>query len=138
MIWMGRSSGCAAIPILGFMFCGFMTLVFSAGPSSFGAFFGALIPFALFGLPILFILSLVFASFSRRQTYTPYTNTSVPQGKLKRDESLEEMMAMLNDEDIDELRQRARQRIAEQIDSADIEDVQTFEELLSRTKQKRK
>ena len=92
----------------------------------------------LFGLPILFVLSLVFAPFARPQTYRPYTNTSVPQGKLKRGESLEEMMSLLDDEDIDELRRRAKQRIAEQIDSGDVEEVQTFEELLSRTKQKRK
>ena len=138
MIWVGRSSGCATFPLVGFMICGFMTLLFSAGPTSIGGFLGTLIPFVLFGLPILFVLSLVFAPFARPQTYRPYTNTSVPQGKLKRGESLEEMMSLLDDEDIDELRRRAKQRIAEQIDSGDVEDVQTFEELLSRTKQKRK
>lgn len=138
MIWYGRSSGCAAFPLLGFMICGFMMLLFSAGPSTAGTVFGTLIPFALFGLPILFVLSLVFAPYARRRTYTPYTDTSVPQGKLKRGESLEEMMTLLSDEDIDELRRRAKQRIAEQIDSGNPEEVQTFEELLSRTKQKRK
>ena len=138
MIWFGRSSGCAAFPLVGLMLCGFMTLFMSAGPSSFGTMLGTLIPFALFGLPFLFILSLIFAPYSRYRTYTPYTNTSVPQGKLKRSESLEEMMSVLDDEDIDELRRRAKQRIAEQIDSGDVEEVQTFEELLSRTKQKRK
>lgn len=136
MIWMGRSSGCAAIPILGFMFCGFMTLLFSAGPTSFGALLGMMIPLALLGLPILFVLSLVFAPYARARTYTPYNNIS--REKPKRGESLDEMMAMLSDEDIDELRRRAKQRIAEQIDSGDVEEVQTFEELLSRTKQKRK
>lgn len=136
MIWMGRSSGCAAFPLIGFMICGFMMLLSSAGPSTAGTVIGALIPFALFGLPILWILSLVFAPFSRRQTYRPYNN--IPREKPKRGESLDEMMALLSDEDIDELRRRAKQRIAEQIDSGDIEDVQTFEELLSRTKQKRK
>lgn len=137
-MWIGRSSGCTAVPLIGFMVCGFMTLLFSAAPLSFGTMLGMLIPFALFGLPIIFVLSLVFAPFARRRTYTPYANSSVPRGKLKRGESLEELMSVLDDEDIDELRDRARRRIAEQIDSGDIEDVQTFEQLLSRTKQKRK
>jgi hypothetical protein len=118
------------------MFCGFMTLFFSAGPTTFGTFLGTMIPFALLGLPILFVLSLVFAPFSRRRMYIPYTDDR--SEKPKRGESLEEMMTLLSDEDIDELRRRAKQRIAEGIDSGDIEDVQTFEELLSRTKQKRK
>lgn len=137
MIWMGRSSGCAALPILGFMFCGFMTLFFSAGPITFSTFLGTMIPFALFGLPILFVLSLVFAPYARARTYTPYNN-NIPREKPKRGESLDEMMELLSDEDIDELRRRAKQRIAEQIDGGDMEEVQTFEELLSRTKQKRK
>jgi len=135
MIWVGRSSGCAAFPLVGLLMCGFMTLFFSAGPISFDTTFSTLLPFALLGLPILFVLSLVFAPYARRRTYT---NTSVPQGKLKRGESLEEMMSMLSDDDIDELRARARRRIADQIDSGSPEEVQTFEEMLSRTKQKRK
>ena len=138
MIWVGRSSGCVAFQFVGLLMCGFMTLFFSAGPTSLGTIFGTLIPFALFGLPILFILSLVFAPYARQRTYTPYTDKGVPQGKLKRGESLEEMMTLLSDEDIDELRRRAKQRIADQIDSGSPEEVQTFEELLSRTKQKRK
>lgn len=136
MIWVGRSSGCVAIPILGFMFCGFMTLFFSAGPITFSTFLGTMIPLALLGLPILFVLSMVFAPYARARTHTPYNN--IPREKPKRGESLEEMMSLLNDEDIDELRRRAKQRIAEQIDSGSPEEVQTFEELLSRAKQKRK
>ena len=136
MIWVGRSSGCAAFPLIGFMICGFMMLIFSAAPISTSAMLGTLIPVALFGGLIFFVFSLVFAPYARARTYTPYNN--MPREKPKRGESVEEMMAMLSDEDIDELRRRAKQRIAEQIDSGDVEDVQTFEELLSRTKQKRK
>ena len=136
MIWVGRSSGCAVIPLTGFMICGLMMLLFSTSPTDIGAIIGTLIPFALFGLPILFVLSLVFAPFARARTYTP--DNSIPLEKPKRGESLEAMMSVLSDEDIDELRRRAKQRIAEQIDNGDVEDVQTFEELLSKTKQKRK
>lgn len=137
MIWVGRSSGCAAIPLMGAMMCGFLMLVFSASPVSAGAVIGTLIPFALFGLPILFVLSLVFAPFARQRSAMPGGSAYRPE-KPKRGESLHAMLSMLSDEDIDELRQRAKQRIADQIDSGDIEEVQTFEELLSRTKQKRK
>ena len=136
MIWFGRSSGCAAFPLVGFMLCGFMTLFFSAGPGSFGTLLGTLIPFALFGLPILFVLSLVFAPYARQRTYTPYND--IPQGKPKRGESLEEMMTLLSDEELDELHARAKERLAAAIDSGSPEDVQSFEELLARTKQKRK
>lgn len=58
-------------------------------------------------------------------------------GKPKRGESMGELMSILNDEDVDDLRTRVRARLEEQIDHADADEVETFADLLDETKQKR-
>jgi hypothetical protein len=58
------------------------------------------------------------------------------EGKPKRGESLGELMSMLNDEDVDDLRTQVKARIEEQIDSADADEIETFADLLAETKQK--
>ena len=58
--------------------------------------------------------------------------------KPKRGESLSELMSILNDEDIDDLRARVKARLEEQIDNADPDEIETFADLLNETKQKRK
>jgi ABC-type bacteriocin/lantibiotic exporter with double-glycine peptidase domain len=57
--------------------------------------------------------------------------------KPKRGESLSELMSILNDEDIDDLRARVKARLEEQIDTADASEMETFEELLAEHKRKR-
>ncbi|MBK8139148.1 MAG: hypothetical protein IPK52_25575 [Chloroflexi bacterium] len=50
--------------------------------------------------------------------------------KPKRGDSLAELMALLNDEDIEDLRQRVKSRMIEQIETGTPEEVETFEQLL--------
>lgn len=57
--------------------------------------------------------------------------------KPKHGESLAELMSILNDEDIDDLRARVKMRLEEQIDSADAEEMESFADLLAETKRKR-
>jgi hypothetical protein len=61
-----------------------------------------------------------------------------PPGKRKHGESLGELMSILNDEDIDDLRARVKARLEEQIDSADAEEIEAFEDRLDETKRKRR
>lgn len=136
MICFGRSSGCVTLPLAGFMLCGLLTLMLSVGPSGFSAFIVVMLLLAMFGLPILFILSLASSFMTKVRASAPYISDAPI--KPKRSMTLDDMMTLLTDEDLDELRQRAKQRIMEQIDGGDVKDVQTFEDLLLNAKQKRK
>ena len=61
------------------------------------------------------------------------------KAKAKRGDNLSEMIALLEEEDIYELRQRVKQRLMDQIDGGNLEDVESFEQLLSsRERQKRR
>lgn len=61
------------------------------------------------------------------------------KSKAKRGDNLAEMMALLDEDDIYDLRQRIKERLMDQIDSGSLEDVESFEHLLSsRERQKRK
>jgi len=62
---------------------------------------------------------------------------STEKEKPKRGESLGELMSILNDEDIDDLRARVKARLEEQIDHADAEEIETFADLLTEVKRKR-
>jgi len=64
---------------------------------------------------------------------------STDKSKAKRGDNLAEMMALLDEDDIYDLRQRIKARLMDQIDSGSLEDVESFEHLLSsRERQKRK
>jgi hypothetical protein len=59
--------------------------------------------------------------------------------KAKRGDNLGEMLSMLDEEDVYEIRQRIKQRLLDRVDSGSDEDVESFEQLLStRDRQKRK
>jgi hypothetical protein len=60
-------------------------------------------------------------------------------GKAKRGDNLGEMLSMLDEEDVYEIRQRIKQRLLDRVDSGSDEDMESFEDLLSaRDRQKRK
>ena len=59
--------------------------------------------------------------------------------KAKRGDNLGEMLSMLDEEDVYEIRQRIKQRLLDRVDSGSNEDIESFEQLLSaRDRQKRK
>ena len=60
-------------------------------------------------------------------------------GKAKRGDNLGEMLSMLDEEDVYEIRQRIKQRLLDRVDSGSDDDMESFEDLLSaRDRQKRK
>lgn len=59
--------------------------------------------------------------------------------KAKRGDNLGEMLSMLDEEDVYEIRQRIKQRLLDRVDSGSDEDMESFEQLLStRDRQRRK
>lgn len=59
--------------------------------------------------------------------------------KAKRGDNLAEMLSMLDEEDVYEIRQRIKQRLLDRVDSGSAEEMESFEDLLSaRDRQKRK
>lgn len=59
--------------------------------------------------------------------------------KAKRGDNLSEMLSMLDEEDVYEIRQRIKQRLMDRVDTGSDEDVESFEDLLStRARQKRR
>jgi hypothetical protein len=66
-------------------------------------------------------------------------NIDTQAGKAKRGDNLGEMLSMLDEEDVYEIRQRIKQRLLDRVDSGSDEDMESFEQLLStRDRQKRK
>ena len=60
-------------------------------------------------------------------------------GKAKRGDNLGEMLSMLDEEDVYEIRQRIKQRLLDRVDGGSDQDMESFEDLLSaRDRQKRK
>lgn len=59
--------------------------------------------------------------------------------KAKRGDNLNEMLSMLDEEDVYEIRQRIKQRLLDRVDDSSDENLESFEDLLSaRERQKRK
>jgi len=70
---------------------------------------------------------------------TAGTKAEATIAKAKRGDNLAEMLSMLDDEDVYEIRQRIKQRLLDRVDSGSAEDMESFEDLLSaRDRQKRK
>ncbi len=96
-------------------------------------------------LPLLLIFfgPAVFALLSRRSAapverrYDTAADAELHGEKPKRGESLAEMMSVLSDEELEDLHRRVKQRLANDIDNASIDDVATFDELLTQEKEKR-
>jgi hypothetical protein len=84
----------------------------------------------------VFIISLVLLARSAFSMQGAGIDAS--DGKPKRGESLGELMSILNDGDIDDLRARVKARLEEQIDSTDASEMETFADLLDETKRKRR
>lgn len=131
----GSSRGSAVgIALIGLFFGVLVSAAFAAGS-----------PFTrniLFVVPV-FLVSVPVVLMSLRRANSRSANAAraaaEPQKtKPKRGESLGELMSILNDEDIDELRARVKARLEEQIDSADADEIETFEDLLAETKRKRR
>ena len=99
------------------------------------ALFGAnspLMRMLLLLLPACLLILALIVTLTRGNKQQAKTETApVEQEKPKRGESLGDLMSILNEEDIDDLRARVKARLAEQIDSADESEIETFEELLN-------
>ena len=91
-----------------------------------------LLPVILIALPIL-----AYIFWPRRGASKASGSMDTRAEKPKRGESLSELMSILNDEDIDDLRRRVKARLEEQIDSADVEEIDAFAEMLDERKRKR-
>ena len=91
-----------------------------------------LLPVILIALPIL-----AYIFWPRRGASKASGIMDTRAEKPKRGESLSELMSILNDEDIDDLRRRVKARLEEQIDSADVEEIDAFAEMLDERKRKR-
>lgn len=57
--------------------------------------------------------------------------------KPKHGESLSELMSILNEDDVEDLRARVKARLAEQIANANPDEIETFDSLLNTDKHKR-
>jgi hypothetical protein len=58
--------------------------------------------------------------------------------KIKRGDSLAELMSVLSDDDLEELREHIKYRLMDQADAGDDDDFETFEALLADVQAKRK
>lgn len=66
-------------------------------------------------------------------------NVDTQAGKAKRGDNLSDMLSMLDDEDVYEIRQRIKQRLLDRVETGSNAEVESFEDLLSaRDRQKRK
>jgi hypothetical protein len=105
-------------------------------------FFGAsspLLRLLLLSLPALLLILALIVTLTRGNKQQAQSETAPSEKeKPKRGESLGELMSILNDEDIDDLRARVKARLEEQIDTADASEMETFEDLLDETKRKRR
>ena len=90
-----------------------------------------MVALSIYASPVLVFLAL------RGRGKSPETQNSTVE-RPKRGESLGELMSMLNDEDVDDLRTRVKLRLEEQIDSADAAEMETFADLLGEAKEKRR
>lgn len=125
MIWMGRTSRGILLPLFVLMLA--LTFVLLLQSRAAGVYM-FVIPVFLLGLPIAAYMS---RRALRREDDTAESLPGADQNeKPKRGDSLAELMALLNDEDIEDLRQRVKSRMIEQIDTGTPEEVETFEQLL--------
>ena len=96
----------------------------------------------IFGIVMLGIAggvtsSIMSADGEKKPTADAQINEAV--GKAKRGDNLGEMLSMLDEEDVYEIRQRIKQRLLDRVDTGSNEDVESFEDLLSaRDRQRRK
>lgn len=134
MFWVWNSSRGGAWVGIGSMLMGLFICMMLAAP---GMRIGGFLP-----LLLIFFAPALLGMFSRSSTQArPYYNeTGLPLSdeKPKRGGSLDEMMSLLDDDDIDDLRRRVKQRLMEQVDTSGADELETFEELLAQTKAKRR
>jgi hypothetical protein len=108
----------------------------------FSLFFGATSPLRIliFIVPVFFLALpfILYVAQGGKKGQARRDAAPVEKEKPKRGESLGELMSILNDEDIDDLRARVKARLEEQIDSADMSEMETFADLLEETKRKRR
>ena len=96
----------------------------------------------IFGVVLLGIAggvtgSIMGADGSKHSTASAKAEDSI--AKAKRGDNLGEMLSMLDEEDVYEIRQRIKQRLLDRVDTGSNEEMQSFEDLLStRDRQKRK
>ena len=96
----------------------------------------------IFGIVMLGIAGGVTSSIMGADGGKNWTSSSKAEetiSKAKRGDNLSEMLSMLDEEDVYEIRQRIKQRLLDRVDSGSNEDIESFEQLLSaRDRQKRK
>ena len=131
----GSSRGSATgIALIGLFLGIFLSAAFAAG-SSYNRTILFMAPVFLLSVPAV-LMSLRRAA-NRSANAARATPVRQPE-KPKHGEALGELMSILNDEDIDDLRARVKARLEEQIDTADPDTVESFEDLLTEAKRKRR
>lgn len=68
----------------------------------------------------------------------PFVDVKVDSSKSKRGDNLEDLLALLDEDDLYELRQRAKQRLIERIEGGSASEVASFEQLLNEQTRKRR
>lgn len=90
--------------------------------------FVAFVPIVFFGVPVMSYLARRFGG--RRAG-------AAADEKPKRGESLEELLALLNDDDLDDLRRRVKARLEDHVADGSPEEVAAFDDLLAEAKRRR-
>lgn len=129
MIWIGRTSsrGVTGWALAGLLIgLALFSLIMLRTPAV--RIYALVIPVFLVGLPALAFVSRRLQS--RKPIATDESSEAERGEKPKRGDSLAELMALLNEDDIEDLRQRVKSRMIEQINTGSPEEVETFEELL--------
>jgi hypothetical protein len=129
----GSSRGSAAAFLLIALIVGFIFSLFLGASTPWLRMVTIIVP--VFFLVLPFVLYVMQGGKKGQARSEP---ASTEKEKPKRGESLAELMSILNDEDIDDLRARVKLRLEEQIDSADADEMESFEDLLGETKEKRR
>jgi hypothetical protein len=127
----GSSRGAVTLAVLGLV----IGLIFS------GILFGRVTSVSVIGfggLAFFFALPLLLFMSRSKAEAAQAARDAAEKDKPKHGESLSELMSILNDEDIDDLRARVKARLEEQIDRADPDEMETFADLLDETKRKRR
>ncbi len=130
MIWMGRTSsrGVTGWVLAALLIVFALLLPFLFRTPAAVRVYALVIPVFLVGLPAFAFVSRRLQS--RKPIATDESSEAEHGEKPKRGDSLAELMALLNDEDIEDLRQRVKSRMIEQIETGTPEEVETFEQLL--------
>ena len=118
------------------MFVGVGALIFSVSPLGAVLFFSVVL--IMLSVAALFWMLNRPSQIHRDDAVLRGARAQIVAGKPKRGSSLAELMSVLSDDDLYDLRQHIKQRLMDQVDAGDEDHVETFEAILADTEAKRK